>query len=222
MRKTCGWLLSLLAALLLAAPTALAQEGNGEEAPKAKKRAKVKAKKKRPAKKDEYAVMAEALGLEGEAKAQLEEQIAKGKAAIADKEKAILAEIKLLHASRAALRKEMKAKIVAGLTDEQKSKWAGYQLRVRALRRYRKSKLTDEQIAKIQTMCEATAKEIGDGKDRKVKAVAMRKLHGEIVKNVLDEEQRKPFVRKRRAKRKPAKAKKAEGEGAGGEAEKGD
>ena len=138
----------------------------------------------------------------------------------AEEEKAIVAEIRLLRTSRAALRKEMKAKVVASLSDEQKSKWAGYELRVRVVRRYRKSKLTDEQIAKVQTMCEATAKEIGDGKDLKVKSVAMRKLHGEIVKNVLDEEQRKPFVRKRRAKRKPAKAKKAEGEGAGGEGEK--
>ncbi|MFH1733029.1 MAG: hypothetical protein ABIF82_15460 [Planctomycetota bacterium] len=219
MRRSCGWLLGVLAALLLAAPAALAHEGNGEEAPKAKKRAEAKAEKKRPAKKDEYAVMAEVLGLEGEAKAQFEEQVAKGQAAIAEKENAILAEMKLLQTSRAALRKEMNAKIVAGLTDEQKSKWAGYQLRVQVLGRYRQSKLTDEQTAKIQTMCEAAAKEIGDGEDLKVRSVAMRKLHGEIVKNVLDEEQRKPFVRKRGADRKPAKAKEKKAEGEGEKAE---
>jgi hypothetical protein len=236
-KKACDWLWILFAVVLLAAPAVLAQDGFGEdEAPKARKKARArKARRKRAprAKPDVYAKMAEVLTLEGDAKAKFDAQVAENKKAVEewqqvngeklkelqaamrtarkekdkDKAKTLGAELRKLQLDRKKLETELMGKVLALLTDEQKATWAGCELREQVLRRYRRCKLSEDQVGQVQKLCEAVAKELGEGQDRKAKAEAMKKLNVEITEKVLTEEQRQKLAKRGGRARGEGKAK---------------
>ncbi len=175
MARRVGWLVILLA-VLLAAPAA---------------RARGAAKK---AKADEFTKMADALGLDGDARAEFEEAVDAAKAKVKDADDALAAEIKLRQAERRKLKNEVRAAVLAGLTPEQKKKWAGHQLSKRVLRLYRTVDLTDEQTAKVRGICLKAAAELGDDPGRAAKGAATRKVHRAITETVLTKEQQKAFA----------------------------
>ena len=169
-----------------------------------------------------YAKMAEVLKLEGEAKTKFDEQVAANKKAVKewkqgdgaklgelrksfaearkakDKEKIkqLSGEMRTLMLAQRKLEAELLTKLLALLTDEQKAAWAAYQLEKQVAGRFRRCKLTEEQLAQVKTMCAAVAKEIGEAKDGKAKGAAMRKLQTEITEKVLTDEQRETLKKK--------------------------
>jgi len=218
------------AALLVMAPAALAQDrGAGK---------KGRRKKRQPVVKGiDYDALAALLELEGEAKEAFDKQVAANNAALEEsaeanaaklkelraamkaarkaknkeKVKAVKAELKQLRKARAPLVAELDAKVLALLTDEQKTAWAGHQFRQQVMRSLRKVELTEDQDIKVIALCTEAAGELGDGKDAKATAAAVKKLRAKIVKEVLTDEQRKA-LRKGRGRgkaRKRAKKKKA-------------
>jgi Spy/CpxP family protein refolding chaperone len=226
-KKTCVWLLSVLAVMLLAAPAAMAQDGLGEDGPKVKKkRDRGKGKGGRRQKGGVTAKLVDELKLDDATRAKFNEQLKANRTALGewmktngeklkllrkdmaearknrDKDKAKLlgTEMKALYGGRAKVEAEGNEKLMALLTDEQKSAWSGLGLSMKVLGRYRRCKLTEDQVVKVREMCVAAAKEIGDGKDRKAVGVAMRKLNGEIVKDVLTDEQRAKMKTRRKPK----------------------
>lgn len=229
MKRICGWPLSIVAvALLVMAPAALAQDRGA--------RKKGRGKKRQPVVKGiDYDALAALLELEGEAKAAFDKQVAANNAALEEsakanaaklkelraamkaarkaknkeKVKAIKAELKQLRGPRATLVAELDAKVLALLTDEQKTAWAGHQFRQQVMRSLRKVELTEDQDIKVIALCTEAAGELGDGKDAKARAVAVKKVRAQIVKEVLTDEQRKALRKGRGRPRKRAKKKKA-------------
>lgn len=165
---------------------------------------------------DVYAKMAEVLKLDEAAKQKFDEQVAANKAALAewdkgdgaklpdlrkassearkakDREKAkeLGGQVRKLIVARQKLETELVDKVLAVLTDEQKATWAKQQLCENVLLRFRRAKLTEEQIAQVQKLCEAAAKEAGQAQDEKGRGQAIRKLQTEVTQKVLTDEQR--------------------------------
>ena len=213
-----GWLLGALAALLLAAPVALAEEAG--EQPAKKKRAKKKRGPREKARlRGEYGMMVSVLKLDEETKAKFEAAVKAGQQALQDwqkgdgakwkelntamrearknkdKEKmtALGAQLKELNAARAKIMGDNTAKLMELLNDEQKAVWAGFVLRRSLMGRLRRLKLTEDQVAQLQKLCEEKAKTIpaaADRKNAKARREGLNKLYAEVGEKILNEEQR--------------------------------
>ena len=234
--KRWGWAASIWAVLLLAAPVALAEEGVDKPKPAKKK----KGPRKKAGLRGEYAMMANILKLDAETKAKFTEAVLAGAKAMKewntangakwkelmtarrqawkkkdqDKIKELTPQFNELRASREKVAAEGKAKIMELLTDEQKAVWEGFVLRRSLGRWFRGIKLTDEQKAQMQTLCEEKAKTLPaatDPKNRRARNQAMNKLRDEIAEKILTDEQREKF-KKNLPKRKPRKVKKVKKE----------
>lgn len=231
--KRNAWVVCAIAAVLLFAMPAFARQQGGAE--------REKPKPKPPALRGEYAMMAEVLKLDDEAKKKVEDQLAANDKALQEweqgdgaklkdlekalaeakqakdeeKVKNLTAEAKPLQEAREKLRAENKEKVLALLTDEQRAVWAGFILRRSLMVKYSKLQLTDEQVAQIQKLCEEAAKTIPPANDeakRKERVEALNKLNAEITEKVLTDAQREEL--KKAAEHKPGgEGKKPEGEG---------
>jgi len=232
--KRWAWIVSALAVLLLAAP-APAEEVPGQTKPRKKRRAKAGLR-------GEYAMMAKVLNLDEETKKKFEEAVTAGKAAIKawmqgdgakfkevsaayraarkakdkDKINELKPQFNALVTARAKLMADNKAAIMALLNDEQKATWAGFVLRRTVMRRYKAAKLTEDQIAQLQKLCEEKAKTIPDATDREKRRErykALRALYTEVEEKILTAEQREAVKNARPArKRKTAKPKAGQGQ----------
>jgi len=231
-------MLSVLAVLLLAAP-ALSEEQTGET----KKPRKKRPPKAKAGLRGEYAMMVNVLKLDEETKKKFEEAVTAGNAAMKawrqgdgaklkevsaayraarkakdqDKIKELRPQFNALITARTKLMADNKAKIMALLNDEQKVVWAGFVLRRTVMRRYRAAKLTEDQIAQLQKLCEEKAQTIPDATDRekrKERATALKALYAEIEEKILTDEQKEAMKKAQPTrKRKAAKPKAGQGEG---------
>jgi len=225
--KTVGWILAVWAAVLLAAPAALAQEEAGGKRAKERNRRRERAGQRGREKATPYAKMAKVLNLDEATKQKVEEQVAANKTSLEewkkgdgakmgelrkafaearkakdkDKAKEVMGELRKLMTARGTLEQELMGKVLALLSEEQKAAWAAYQLQQNVVRRYMRLKLTEEQQAQVKTLCEAASKDLAAAQDGKAKAAAMRKLQSEISEKVLTDEQREKL--KKRGGRKP-------------------
>jgi len=211
----------------------MAQDGQAkpEKAKKAKKARKAKPSGLR----GEYGIMAGVLKFDDAQKARLLEAIEANKAAErqwmegddgkkmrelskayaearkgGDKQKAkpIAEQLKALKASRAKLQAAGKARIMAVLTDEQKATWATFNLQRRAMMRYKRLKLTEDQLKQVKELCTKAVKSRPAGADRKALAQADKKLMNDISQKVLTDAQREQLKKPAKKKAKDRKGKK--------------
>jgi len=215
--KKITWFACGLAVVLLAWGPAPAQDGQANAKPEKAKRAEKARKAKPSALRGEYGIMAGVLKFDDAQKARLIEVLEANKAAERqwaesvegkkmqelskayaearkgddkEKAKALAKQLKALKESRAKLAEAGKARILAVLTDEQKTLWAAFNLNRRAMMRYKKLKLTEDQLKQIKELCDKAVKNAPAGGDRKALAAANRKLMSDIEQKVLTDAQR--------------------------------
>lgn len=197
------WLLFLCGLLLLALALPAAAQ---------------KAAKPKSALRGEWASMVKECNLTADQQAKLEEKVAAMNKAVADwdaqhkeqmdklnaeikaakeaKDKARLKELsaqkKPLDVERAALIAEHRNGIMELLTPEQKTAWAVYQLQREVLGKFKKAKLTEDQIAKIKPLCEAAQAELAKlgADDTKGQKAVKEKLFADVEQQILTAEQR--------------------------------
>jgi len=98
-----------------------------------------------------------------------------------------------LAAARRQLAEPFLKRIGEVLTAEQRAKWAGYRLSTKLTDRFRRLDLSDDQKARIRTLCDGRGGEIFDLRrrgDRKALAKAERDVNTEVIDAVLTEDQR--------------------------------
>ena len=176
----------------------------------------------KPALRGEYAIMGKTLKLDEETRAKLQAQVEANKKAMTDLEaaqKVELAELReaivaakkardkekltelqtkrqALDAAKAKLKAEGTAKIMALLTEEQRAAWNAFTVRRAVMTRFKKMKLSEEQLSQIEKLCAAAAKTMPaaagdqDKEAKKARTEAYDKLYGEIYQQVLTDEQR--------------------------------
>jgi Spy/CpxP family protein refolding chaperone len=110
-------------------------------------------------------------------------------------------ELKTLEDSRDAATAQADAAMLAVLTPEQQAAWKGYKLFETVSAKYRKANPTEEELAKIKSLCAAAAQQMGepnsgDKKAKKGSADVEGKLRWAIEEAVLTPEQRATVVRK--------------------------
>lgn len=237
--KKLTWFVCGLAVVLLTWGPAMAQDGEAKAKPE-------KARKAKPSGlRGEYGIMAGVLKFDDAQKAKLVEVLEVNKTAEQqwtegddgkkmqelskayaearkgddkEKTKSLAGQIKALKKSRTELQKAGKARIMAVLTDEQKATWAAFCLQRRAMMRYKKLELTEDQLKQIKDICAEAVKSRPAGDDDKALAAAHKKLMSDIEQKVLTDAQReqlkKPADKPKKAEKgeKPAKpAEKPEG-----------
>lgn len=230
--KKLTWFVCGLAVVLLACGPAMAQNGEAKAKPEKAKRAEKARKAKPSGLRGEYGIMAGVLKFDDAQKAKLLEVVEANKAAERqwmesddgkkmqelskayaearkgeDKEKAkpLAEQLKALKESRAKLQKAGKARIMAVLTDEQKTIWGAFNLQRRAMMRYKRLKLTEDQLKQIKDICVEGVKNRPPGANRKALAAADKKLMSNIEQKVLTEAQREQL---KKPAEKPKKDKK--------------
>ncbi len=112
-------------------------------------------------------------------------------------------EMKALNGERAAVTKKTQDEMLAVLTDEQRAAWQLHNDVRGVTGRFRKAKLTEEQMAKVNELVANHMKDV-DRSDRKAVAEATKKIHKAIHDDVLTDEQREAVKAKP-----PARPKKA-------------
>ncbi|MHB0936404.1 MAG: hypothetical protein ACYDCO_28030 [Armatimonadota bacterium] len=181
-----------------------------------------KAAKPKSALRGEWAIMVKECNLTADQQAKLEEKTKAMNAAVAEwdaqhkaqtdklkaditaakeaKDKAKLKELnaqkRALDAERAGLTQQHRKGIMELLTPEQKTAWAVYQLQQDVLNKFKKAKLTEEQIAKIKPLCTATQQELAKlgADDAKGRKALMDKLFTDVEQQILTAEQRALIV----------------------------
>lgn len=143
------------------------------------------------------ATMAEWNKGDGAKLAELKKQYSAARKDGKDKEELaeIRKQIKPLQDEQKKLQTEKTGEIMAVLTDDQKVTWAGIQESDKALKRFSKLNLDDDQKARIRQICQAAAKEQAQAKDRK-QAGSIRKKMGQDILAVLTDEQREAMSKK--------------------------
>jgi Spy/CpxP family protein refolding chaperone len=128
-------------------------------------------------------------------------------------------DLKAIETARDQALAQADAAILAVLAPEQKEAWEGVKLYLTTIARYRKANPTEDQIAKIKTVCTAAAKELSslqgdDKKAKQAKSAVPQKLRFAIEEAILTADQRAavaPAARPAPAAAQPA-AQKPEGE----------
>ena len=122
----------------------------------------------------------------------------------------LLPKYRALREEQQKLRSQRKARALALLTEEQKNRWAGFELRRYLMARLYGPKLSEEQKAQVQKLCEEAVKTLPDADDRKNRRKRyeqVAKLVEKIVADVFDDEQRKAYEEaksaRERRRRKP-------------------
>ena len=110
-------------------------------------------------------------------------------------------EAKTLQDSREAAAAQAQEAMLAVLTPEQKAAWGGFQLYETTVARYRKANPTEDQVAKIKSLCVAACKQMGEvdtssKKGKKSGPEIEGKLRWAIEEAVLTPEQKATAVRK--------------------------
>jgi Spy/CpxP family protein refolding chaperone len=105
------------------------------------------------------------------------------------------ADLKALQTARDAATAQADEAILAVLTPDQKIAWEGSKLCQATIAKYRKANLTEDQLAKVKSVCLAGAKELAaaQGDDRKAKtarSVVPLKIRFAIDEVILTPEQR--------------------------------
>lgn len=228
-RFVCG-----LAVVLLACGPAMAQDGEAKAKPEKPKGAEKARKAKPSGLRGEYGIMAGVLEFDDAQKAKLLEAVEANKAAERqwmesgdgkkmqelskayaearkgeDKEKAkpLAEQLRALKESRAKLQEAGKARIMAVLSDQQKTIWAAFNLQRRAMMRYKRLKLTEDQLKQVKEICAEAVKNRKAGDDRKALNAADKKLMSDIEQKVLTNAQREEL---KKPPEKPKKDKKGE------------
>ncbi len=238
MKKLTLFACSLAVVLLTCGPV-LAQDGQAKAKPKKANRAKKTRKAKPSALRGEYGIMAGVLKFDDAQKAKLIEAIKINKTAERqwnesadgqkmqelskayaearkgddkEKTKSLAGQLKALKESRAKLQKDGKARVMAVLSDEQKTDWAAFSLQRRAMRRYKKLKLTEDQLKQVKTLCAEAVTNRPAGTERKALVAADKKLMSDIAEKVLTDTQRQELKKPVEKLKKDKKGKKpAEG-----------
>ena len=181
-----------------------------------------KPKPQKSALKGEWAAMVQECNLTADQQAKLEEKVTAMNKAVAEwdaqhkeqvdklkadlaaakeaKDKAKLKELgaqkKALDGERNGIVKQHRQGIMELLTPEQKTAWAVYQLQQEVLNKYKKAKLTEEQIAKIKLLCAAAQQELAKlaADDAKGQKALKAKLFTDVEQQVLTAEQRALMV----------------------------
>lgn len=109
-------------------------------------------------------------------------------------------EAKTLQDSREAAAAQAQEAMLAVLTPEQKAAWGGFQLYETTVARYHKANPTEDQLAKIKSLCLAASKQMGEvdtssKKGKKGGTDIEAKLRWAIEEAVLTPEQRATVVR---------------------------
>jgi hypothetical protein len=117
------------------------------------------------------------------------------KGADTDAKKKTNEDLKALQAEREQAAAEADKAILAVLTDDQKRRWAGAQLAQTTLAKYKKSNLTDDQIAKIKSACVIAANDLSaftgdDKKDKQGRTTVEKSLKWAIDNVILTPDQR--------------------------------
>jgi len=101
-------------------------------------------------------------------------------------------QLKMLQADRNGLQQQHRKGILNLLTPEQRQTWAVYNIQLDVTRRFAKVKLTDDQRAKIKTLCEATLAEMDKlpADQQKARTALKTKLYSTVEQQVLTDEQR--------------------------------
>jgi len=98
-------------------------------------------------------------------------------------------ELASLSAQQGKISKKARDDIMAVLTDQQKVKWRQYNLFTSVKRSFNTAELTDEQLKKIEILCEKTDPTV-DPSDAKARLAMRHRLCAQVEKNILTDEQR--------------------------------
>lgn len=106
------------------------------------------------------------------------------------------AQLKPLKDGRDAIIKQFAKDVLTLLTPDQLQAWASYQLRLEVKTYFANAKLTDEQLTKIQPLCDDTAKEIAKLKDDDTlgKAKLKHDLLAKVNNAILTDDQRAAMI----------------------------
>lgn len=212
-----AWLASVLAAGLLACPLAFGA-GEQAEAQPEKKPKKARPRKEKSFLRGEYRIMAAVLEMDEAQKAKLVEALKANHAALLewkagpdgrkleelmkarnearsakqkDKLKQVEKEMASLRDAVLAIQKAGKRRILAVLTDEQKTRWTAFGIERSILRKFSRSKLTDEQKKLVKEISlRAVKAEPFDEDDKKARSAVYKKVAAQVEKEVLTDAQR--------------------------------